>query len=160
MVDATVLRSGWGSPFDLWDSRHWVRILNFSGTIGSKGSDGGDTGLVDGLIGLGGTAGADADAVGWRDEGGIKDGADAFNKVLGVTWDDGSKVVGVTFGGGDVDGGGKWVRSTPDELWVGNVDAVMFPQVVGLGVLPEGVLGVRVIVVCEEFANDVSMLAL
>ena len=39
-------------------------------------------------------------------------------------------------------------------LWAGNLDAVMlFPQVVGLVVLP----GVRV--VCEEFANDVSMRA-
>lgn len=43
-------------------------------------------------------------------------------------------------------------------LWAGNLDAVMFPQVIDVGVLPEGVLGVRV--VCEEFANDVSMLAL
>ena len=86
MVNATVPRSGRGSPFDLWDLRHWIRILNFSGTMGSKEGwedGGGGTGLVDGLIGLGGTAGADV--VGWRDEGVIKDGADAFNKVLGVT---------------------------------------------------------------------------
>lgn len=85
MVNATVPRSGRGSPFDLWDLRHWIRILNFSGTMGSKGGwHGGSTGLVDGLIGLGGRAGADP--VGWRDgdESAIKDGADACNKVSGV----------------------------------------------------------------------------